>query len=84
MLPKYLKETENHSATVLTAEMKKVLADTTYLASQVIECNEEEEDEEAEEAEEDTIGEVEDGNNDVNTLLMMGLPFHNSFYTHLV
>ena len=38
MLPKYLKEAENHSVIVLTAGMKKVLADTTDIASQVIEC----------------------------------------------
>ena len=45
MFPKYLKEAENHSVIVLTAGMKKMLADTTDIASQVIECNEDEDEE---------------------------------------
>ena len=81
MLPTYLKEAENHSATVLTVGTKKVLADTTDIASQVIECNEEEEDDKTKE---DNIEEDGDGTVEVSVLLIIALPVHDLFYIHLL
>ena len=81
MLPKYLKETENHSAAVLTAGMKKMIADTRDIASQVIECNENKDDNETEG---DAIEEDGDGTVEVSALLMIDLPVHDLFYIHLL
>ena len=58
-----------------------MLADRTYIASQVIECNEEEY---TNETEEDTIKEDENWNTDVSTVLIIDLSFCDLFYIHLL
>ena len=68
MIPRYLKEAEKHSATVLAEGMKKVLANTTGISSQVFEYNREED---GAETEKDTIEEGGDEIIDVSTLLII-------------
>ena len=58
-----------------------MLADTTDIASQVIECNKDEDDNKSEE---DTIKEDRDGNVEVSVLLMIDLPVHDLFYIYLL
>ena len=81
MFPKQLNEAEHNSATVLAAGTKKVIVDTTEIAREDIECNE---DNDNNKTTKDAIEEDENENIEVSALLMIVSHVHDFFCIHFV